>query len=58
MATPPPRRPRGPESVAHTQAPFAPDNEWGYSTRLVDLMQIMAVKDGVLKKSKEMVGMA
>merc|ERR1719248_565493 len=25
------------------------DNEWGYSTRLVDLVAIMAVKDGVLK---------
>jgi len=26
------------------------DNEWGYSTRLVDLIAIMAVKDGVLAK--------
>jgi len=34
------------------------DNEWGYSTRLVDLIQIMAVKDGVLKADKAMVGMA
>jgi len=34
------------------------DNEWGYSTRLVDLMQIMAVKDGVLEADKAMVGMA
>merc|ERR1711920_917182 len=25
------------------------DNEWGYSTRLVDLIGVMAVKDGVLK---------
>merc|ERR1711934_1022892 len=25
------------------------DNEWGYSTRLVDLIAIMAKKDGVLK---------
>merc|ERR1719316_730800 len=31
------------------------DNEWGYSTRLVDLIACMAVKDGVLEKSKEMV---
>merc|ERR1719252_336148 len=28
------------------------DNEWGYSTRLVDLISTMAVKDGVLAKSK------
>merc|ERR1719484_217386 len=28
------------------------DNEWGYSTRLVDLIATMAVKDGVLEKSK------
>merc|ERR1719247_332444 len=28
------------------------DNEWGYSTRLVDLIACMAVKDGVLEKSK------
>ncbi|KAG8461870.1 hypothetical protein KFE25_013889 [Diacronema lutheri] len=34
------------------------DNEWGYSTRLVDLIQIMAVTDGVLSKSAEMVGFA
>jgi glyceraldehyde 3-phosphate dehydrogenase len=34
------------------------DNEWGYSTRLVDLMQIMAVTDGVLEKKAEMVGFA
>jgi glyceraldehyde 3-phosphate dehydrogenase len=33
------------------------DNEWGYSTRLVDLMQIMAVTDGVVKKDASMVGM-
>merc|ERR1712023_89333 len=26
------------------------DNEWGYSTRLVDLVANMAVKDGVLEK--------
>merc|ERR1719331_1262240 len=31
------------------------DNEWGYSTRLVDLIATMAVKDGVLEKGKEMV---
>ena len=31
------------------------DNEWGYSTRLVDLIACMAVKDGVLEKGKEMV---
>mmetsp|Transcript_16061 Transcript_16061/g.41559 ORF Transcript_16061/g.41559 Transcript_16061/m.41559 type:complete len:392 (+) Transcript_16061:29-1204(+) len=34
------------------------DNEWGYSTRLVDLIQIMAVTDGVTAKSAEMVGFA
>merc|ERR1711957_22918 len=28
------------------------DNEWGYSTRLVDLIANMAVKDGVLSKDK------
>merc|ERR1719405_434305 len=28
------------------------DNEWGYSTRLVDLICNMAVKDGVLSKEK------
>merc|ERR1711988_1323496 len=28
------------------------DNEWGYSTRLVDLVAIMAEKDGVLKDGK------
>lgn len=33
------------------------DNEWGYSTRLVDLIQIMAVTDGVVKKEASMVGM-
>merc|ERR1712048_1441107 len=27
------------------------DNEWGYSTRLVDLIGVMAVKDGVLKEA-------
>merc|ERR1712078_56750 len=31
------------------------DNEWGYSTRLVDLIACMAVKDGVLAPGKEMV---
>merc|ERR1719498_1970139 len=31
------------------------DNEWGYSTRLVDLIAKMAVKDGVLEKGKGMV---
>merc|ERR1711988_1867677 len=31
------------------------DNEWGYSTRLVDLIATMAVKDGVLAPGKEMV---
>merc|ERR1719498_1455903 len=31
------------------------DNEWGYSTRLVDLIATMAVKDGVLEAGKEMV---
>merc|ERR1712139_110732 len=31
------------------------DNEWGYSTRLVDLISCMAVKDGVLAKGKETV---
>ena len=31
------------------------DNEWGYSTRLVDLISTMAVKDGVLAPGKEMV---
>merc|ERR1719352_315707 len=31
------------------------DNEWGYSTRLVDLIATMAVADGVLAKGKEMV---
>jgi glyceraldehyde 3-phosphate dehydrogenase len=31
------------------------DNEWGYSTRLVDLIACMAVKDGVLEKGKDMV---
>jgi len=28
------------------------DNEWGYSTRLVDLIANMAVTDGVLAKDK------
>merc|ERR1712207_37587 len=28
------------------------DNEWGYSTRLVDLICNMAVKDGILSKEK------
>merc|ERR1712194_713567 len=28
------------------------DNEWGYSTRLVDLICNMAVKDGVFSKDK------
>merc|ERR1712078_500388 len=28
------------------------DNEWGYSTRLVDLICNMAVKDGILAKEK------
>merc|ERR1712127_833366 len=28
------------------------DNEWGYSTRLVDLICNMAVKDGLLSKDK------
>merc|ERR1719380_243169 len=28
------------------------DNEWGYSTRLVDLVAHMAVQDGVLEKEK------
>merc|ERR1719236_237601 len=28
------------------------DNEWGYSTRLVDLVGLMAVADGVLAKEK------
>merc|ERR1711924_472944 len=28
------------------------DNEWGYSTRLVDLVANMAVADGVLEKEK------
>jgi glyceraldehyde 3-phosphate dehydrogenase len=28
------------------------DNEWGYSTRLVDLVAMMAVADGVLSKEK------
>jgi len=27
------------------------DNEWGYSTRLVDLIEIMAAKDGVIKST-------
>merc|ERR1719236_217717 len=31
------------------------DNEWGYSTRLVDLIATMAVKDGVLDASKNVV---
>ena len=31
------------------------DNEWGYSTRLVDLIATMAVADGVLAPGKEMV---
>merc|ERR1719443_2899272 len=31
------------------------DNEWGYSTRLVDLIACMAVKDGVLEAGKEKV---
>merc|ERR1711881_554132 len=31
------------------------DNEWGYSTRLVDLIATMAVKDGVLEAGKEKV---
>merc|ERR1719161_2385822 len=31
------------------------DNEWGYSTRLVDLISCMAVKDGVLDASKNVV---
>merc|ERR1719337_85802 len=31
------------------------DNEWGYSTRLVDLIACMAVKDGVLAKGKDAV---
>merc|ERR1719440_777618 len=31
------------------------DNEWGYSTRLVDLIATMAVKDGVLEAGKETV---
>merc|ERR1712188_276505 len=33
------------------------DNEWGYSTRLVDLVAIMAEKDGVLKDGKGVVFM-
>jgi glyceraldehyde 3-phosphate dehydrogenase len=28
------------------------DNEWGYSTRLVDLVGIMAVKDGIEVKEE------
>merc|ERR1711951_270450 len=28
------------------------DNEWGYSTRLVDLIANMAAKDGVVAKEK------
>merc|ERR1711920_937901 len=28
------------------------DNEWGYSTRLVDLVGTMAVKDGIVEKEK------
>merc|ERR1719476_934362 len=31
------------------------DNEWGYSTRLVDLIANMAVVDGVLEKEKMLV---
>merc|ERR1712087_396741 len=31
------------------------DNEWGYSTRLVDLVANMAVVDGVLEKEKMLV---
>merc|ERR1711918_301612 len=27
------------------------DNEWGYSTRLVDLIEIMAAKDGAIPKA-------
>merc|ERR1711907_319294 len=27
------------------------DNEWGYSTRLVDLIEIMAAKDGAIPKT-------
>merc|ERR1719152_542064 len=27
------------------------DNEWGYSTRLVDLIEIMAAKDGTIEKT-------
>merc|ERR1712113_512984 len=30
------------------------DNEWGYSTRLVDLVAMMAVSDGVTTKEKAM----
>ena len=30
------------------------DNEWGYSTRLVDLVAHMAVQDGVLDEKKSM----
>ena len=28
------------------------DNEWGYSTRLVDLIANMAAKDGAVSKEK------
>merc|ERR1711988_1404972 len=31
------------------------DNEWGYSTRLVDLVATMAVADGVLAEGKDVV---
>jgi glyceraldehyde 3-phosphate dehydrogenase len=30
------------------------DNEWGYSTRLVDLIAVMAKKDGVLKEGRRL----
>merc|ERR1711904_514990 len=30
------------------------DNEWGYSTRLVDLVGIMAAKDGIEVKDKQL----
>ena len=56
---------RGPHIAAHprcnhfrdvaedfTKATSWYDDEWGYSTRLVDLVATMAVKDGAVSQEK------